>query len=115
METIKDDKVSKQRTSAQNRALHKYCTELATELNNAGITMEVFFKNVEADHTKESVKSLWKGFAKAKYGKESTTELTTGEVNAIYDEVNRHIAPFGIHMAFPSQEQTDSYLESLKD
>lgn len=104
-----------QRSSAQNRALHKYCTELASELNNAGIGIDVFFKNVEADHTMESVKSLWRGFAKAKYGKESTTDLTTREINAIYDEVNRHIAQFGIHMAWPSQENTPNYLKSYEN
>jgi hypothetical protein len=102
----------KQRTSAQNRALHKYCTELAVELNNAGIGIDIFFKNIEADHTMESVKSLWRAFAKAKYGKDSTADLTTGEINAIYDEVNRHIAQFGIYMAFPSQENTPNYLNS---
>lgn len=98
------DKHEKIRTERQNRALHKYCTEVATELNNAGIGIEIFFKNIEADHTMESVKSLWRAFAKAKYGKSSTTELTTSEINAIYDEVNRHLATFGIHLAFPSQE-----------
>lgn len=92
------------RTIQQNKALHKYCTELARELNEAGVGIDVFFKNVEADHTMESVKSLWRGFAKAKYGKDSTAQLTTKEITDIYDEVNRHIAQWGIHLAFPSQE-----------
>lgn len=103
------DKPTKQRTSAQNRALHKYCTELAVELNNAGIGIDVFFKNVQADHTMESVKTLWRGFAKVKYGKESTADLSTSEINAIYDEVNRHIAQWGIHLSFPSQGSLINY------
>lgn len=112
----KDDsfKTPQKRSNQQNKALHKYCTELATELNNCGIGIDVFMKNIEADHTMESVKSLWRAFAKAKYNKESTTQLTTSEINAIYDEVNRHVAQFGIHMAFPSQEQTINYLNSYE-
>lgn len=108
-----EQKPPQKRSLSQNRALHKYCSELATELNNAGIGIDVFFKNVEVDHTIESVKSLWRSFAKAKYGKESTADFTTQELNAIYEEVNRHIAQWGIHLPFPSQEQTKSYIESL--
>lgn len=104
-----------QRSLAQNRSLHKYCEEMATELNNAGIGIDVFFKNVQADHTKESVKLLWQGFAMAKYGKRGTSELTTSELNAIYDEVNRHVAQFGLHLPFPSQEQTENYLKSYEN
>lgn len=77
--------------------------------------MSSFVKNVQADHTMESVKSLWRAFAKAKYGKESTTELTTKEINDIYDEVNRHVAEFGIHVVWPSQENTDNYLQSYEN
>lgn len=102
-----------QRSNKQNRALHKYCTELANELNNAGIGIDVFFKNIQADHTMETVKELWRGFARTKYGKTSTAGLTTKELNDIYDEVNRHVSQWGIEMAFPSQENTDEYFKSL--
>lgn len=109
------DTSPKTRTSAQNRSLHKYCTEVATELNNSGIAQSVFYKNIEADYTMENIKELWRSFARIKYGKKSTTELTTQEINAVYDEVNRHIAQFGIHCAWPSQENTDNYLLSLQN
>lgn len=92
------------RTLQQNKALHKYCIEVAKELNDAGVTVEAFVKNIQADFSMETVKMMWRAFAKAKYGKESTTELTTKQINEIYDECNRHIAQFGIHVAFPSQE-----------
>ena len=92
------------RTIQQNKALHKYCTEVAKELNDAGVTVEAFVKNIQADFSMETVKMMWRAFAKAKYGKESTAELTTKQINEIYDECNRHIAQFGIHVAFPSQE-----------
>lgn len=113
METLKNDIIPKQRSLAQNRSLHKYCQEVANELNNSGISMEVFYKNIQADYTMESVKELWRSFARTKYGKKSTTEFTTKELNEIYDEVNRHLSGFGIHIGFPSQENTDEYLNSF--
>jgi hypothetical protein len=105
----KPDKATKQRSSAQNRSLHKYCAEMATELQNSGITVEVFLKGMEAEFTPETVKMMWRAFGKAKYGKSSTAELTTSQVNEVYDECNRHVAQFGIHVAFPSQEAFIDY------
>ncbi len=93
-----------QRTPAQNRSLHKYCTEVANELNNAGISMEVLVQNIEVDHTMESVKSIWRAIAKAKYGKESTKILSKKEIGEVYEEFNRLLAQFGIHIAWPSYE-----------
>ena len=92
------------RTSQQNKSLHVYCTELATELNNAGISMRALIADLHIDHTKESVKSIWRAIAKAKYGKDSTTELTTKELQAVYEEMNRMVGNMGIYMAWPSQE-----------
>jgi hypothetical protein len=89
------------RTLPQNNSLHNYCTEMAQELNNAGITMAVFMQNIEAEHTMESVKSLWRAFAKAKYGKTSTKDLTTQQIDVIFDEVNRHVGQWGLHLDFP--------------
>lgn len=101
------------RTNQQNKALHKYCTEVAVELQNAGVSVEAFVKDIQADFTMETVKMMWRAFAKAKYGKESTTQLTKKQINEVYDECNRHISKFGIHISFPSQEQTESYLSSF--
>jgi hypothetical protein len=109
----KDTTPQKQRSLAQNRALHKWCQECATELSNAGITVQAFVKDLEADFTMETVKMMWRAFAKAKYGKESTTQLTSKQINEVYDECNRHLAKFEIHLPFPSQEETQSYKDSF--
>jgi len=102
--------MEKIRTMKQNRALHKWCGEMARQLNESGIAISLVFRNIEADYSMELVKALWRAFAKAKYGKDSTTQLTTKEITDIYDEVNRHFSKFGIeHLPFPSQE-----LETLK-
>ncbi len=104
----------KQRTPSQNRSLHKYCTELADVLNEHGITIRQLFAEVEADNTMESVKQLWRTFARMKYGKESTKDLTTSEIQKVFEEVNRHISQWGLHMPFPSYENTDEYLKSYE-
>lgn len=94
----------KQRTNLQNRSLHKYCSDVANLLNESGISMSVFFKDIEADYTMEIIKELFRKFAKVKYGKVSTTELTTSEITAIYDEITRHIAKFGLFMEWPNKD-----------
>lgn len=104
----------KLRSGQQNKSLHVYCTEVATELNNAGIGMKALIENLQIDHTKESVKTIWRAIAKAKYGKESTTELTSKEIQEVYEEFNRLLAQFGIHLAWPSIESSPNYLQSLE-
>lgn len=101
----------KQRTTQQNRALHKYCTEVASLLNEHGVSMTDFVRTVEIDHSMESVKELWRTIARRKFNKGSTADLTTKELDAIYEEVNRHIAQWGVHVPFPSNENS---LEALK-
>ena len=102
-------KEEKQRSSLQNNSLHLYCTEMAAMLNDSGISVSVVYENIEADHTMENVKQLFRTFAIAKYGKKSTTELTTDEMTKVYEEVNRHYSKFGVHLPWPSQESLINY------
>ena len=93
-----------QRTTKQNSSLHKYCTEVAQLLNESGISKEVFYRNIQADYTMENIKELWRSFARTKYGKGSTKDLTTVEIQNIFEEVNRHISQFGVYVVWPSQD-----------
>lgn len=90
------------RTRKQNASMHILFEEIARELNNAGIDMRVLVKNLQVSHTKESVKGIWKAICEAKYGKKSTTELTSKEIDEVYDEFNRLLAEHGIHIPFPN-------------
>ena len=55
---------------------------------------------------------IWKSAQKVHLNKKSTTELTTNEVNKIYEQVNRYLAEkFGITQLFPS---IDSLIENDK-
>lgn len=101
------------RTLKQNNSLHKWCEEVAEELNNRGVTMRALIERLEIDHSKESVKMFWRAIAKAKFGKKSTTELETNEVDKVYEEMNRLLAEFEIHIPFPSEENRSEALESF--
>lgn len=104
----------KQRTLLQNRSLHKYFTLLADELNNAGLDMKHVL-TVDIPWGPDTVKQwIWKPVQKEQLLKESTTEITTAEVNKVYETVNRLMAEkFQIHVPFPSDEE--SMLQNLED
>lgn len=106
--------LDKQRTDSQNRALHKYCSELAVELQSAGIPLEVFVHLIEADYTMEAVKEVFRAFARAKFQKKSTADLTTKEIQEVYEEMSRHVSQFGIYMAWPSNDTTEEALLALE-
>ena len=98
---------SQNRTIQQNKALHKWFAELATELNNRGLDMRTVLKpTVEIPWDTETVKNhLWRPVQKTMLEKNSTTELTTAEVNKIYEVLDRHLlTKFHINMPFPSAD-----------
>jgi hypothetical protein len=97
----------KKRTSAQNRALHLYFTQLAEALNNAGLDMRRTLRpDVDIPWNSETVKEhLWRPIQKAELQKESTTKLSTKDIDAVYDTLNRHLGEkFDISVSFPSIE-----------
>lgn len=95
----------KQRTLRQNRALHQLFGLLADELNSAGYDMRrTLREDIDIPWNAGTVKEyLWRGVQKAQVGKQSTTELTTKEIDEIFDTLNRHLGEkFGLHVNFPS-------------
>ncbi len=111
---MENEKQQRQRTLAQNRALHKFCEEVSNECVAHGVTIEVFLQNAEVEVTPEIVKSLWRKFGEIMFGKKSTADLTTSEFSKVGQEMARHLAMRGIEMEFPSEENTDEYLNSFK-
>ena len=61
---------------------------------------------VEIPWDTDTVKNhLWRPIQKAMLEKDSTTELTTAEVNKIYEVLDRHLlTKFQINMPFPSAD-----------
>jgi len=87
--------------------LHLYFTQLAEALNDAGLDMRKTLKpSIEIPWSSKSIKEyLWRPIMKAQCGKESTTELTTKEIDQIFDVINRHLSEkFGLFVEWPSLE-----------
>lgn len=96
-----------QRTLRQNRALHKWFSMLAETLNDAGLDQKKVLKpSVAIPWDRNSIKNqLFRPIMKAQIGKVSTTDLTTKEINLIYETLIRHLGEkFGIDQDFPSIE-----------
>jgi hypothetical protein len=94
------------RTEKQNRALFRYLTDLANELNASGIDQKMFIdhlKGWEIPITKEFLHEVWKLKQSKMFLTDSTTKLTTAQVSQVYDAVNMFTSTqFGVGMAFPS-------------
>jgi len=97
-----------ERTPRQNSSLHLYFRQLAEELNLAGLDMRKVLKpTIAIPWSEASIKSfLWKPIQEAMFNKKSTTELTTAEVNKVFEVLDRHLLEkFDVNVAFPSQEE----------
>ena len=95
----------KQRTLRQNNSLHKYFELVANALNDGGWDVQMVIKHqMDIPWSPIMVKELiWRGAQKVHLKKESTADLTTREIDIVYDIVNRYLAEkFGITEPFPS-------------
>ena len=102
----------KPRTPKQNRSLHKGLTNLADELNVAGLDMKKVLKpGVDIPRTLDSAKEfLFNPISLVMYERTSS-ELDTKEIQAVWDVLIRHTGEkFGITIPWP-----DIYSQSLGD
>lgn len=113
----------KKRTLKQNDSLHLFCNKLSTELNGKGLYMQVVLKpTYELRWDMKAVKeNLYKPFAKALYGVESTTDLDTAQISAVHHQMMLSLIEMAQnkgyeldYVDFPSQEATQNYLDSFK-
>ena len=98
------------RTSAQNRAAHKYFGLVAEALNDSGMSIQKVLKpGIDVPWTATTVKELlFRTVMKAMFLKDSTTELTTAEVNKVYEVMDRHLSELGLDsIPFPSTNPID--------
>lgn len=106
-----------QRTLQQNRALHKLFNLLADELNESGLDQrKVLKESVDIPWTPEAIKNqIWRPIQQAQLNKQSTTELTTKEIDEVFDTINRHLGEkFSIHIPFPSITELLFQMENKK-
>ena len=93
------------RTGQQNRALHVLFRLVAETLNEHGLDMRKALKpEIDIPWTDKAVKEfLWRPVQKAQLNKQSTTELTTVEIDQVFDTLNKYFGErFGLHVPFPS-------------
>lgn len=99
----------------QRGALHIGCQQLANILIENNVTLNAFIKNIEVRPTMYSVKDTIKSMARSKFGKESTEQLTTQELNEIWEELRLSLGTLtGEDIPFPCEELTDNYLSSYE-
>jgi len=95
------------RTTLQNKAIHKYCSLIAEDFNNGGLDMLTVLKvKSETSWTMLSVKDvIWRTIQEAMFPeKKSTTQLETGEVSQVYEQIAKHLSlNFKITRAFPNR------------
>jgi len=94
------------RTTLQNKAIHLYCSQLAEDFNNGGLDMLTVLKvKSETSWTMLSVKDvIWRTIQEAMFPeKKSTTQLETGEVSQVYEQIAKHLSlNFKITRPFPN-------------
>ena len=92
------------RTSKQNNALHAYLRDVSEQMCAQGMDMrEVLKPTVEITPTMQIVKDhMWKPIQAKVVDKTSTADLTTQEVDMVYQVISKHLAekfdivvPFG--------------------
>lgn len=104
---IDRDTDPKQRTLQQNRALHKWFELLADNLNTAGLDMRKTLKeSVEIPWSADTVKEyMFKPIMKAQLDKTSTTQLTTKEIDLVFDTITKYLGEkHGVYQDFPTIE-----------
>lgn len=99
-------KEPKQRTIRQNSALHKGFQLIADQLKEKGYSVQqVLEGGIELEWTPELVKSvLFKPIAALMFEKQSSTQLTTKELQETWENMSRAIAKTGASIPFPSEE-----------
>ena len=117
-EETRGEENNKLRSDQQNRALHLWFQLLADELNLAGLDLKLALKELPVDvpATKNNIKeALWRPIQKTMVSTASTKELTTGQIDAIWEVINRHFGNLGFEVPrFPSIEELLEY-EAGKD
>jgi hypothetical protein len=107
------------RTTLQNAALHQFFVFISDELNNLGLEFEYrgikhFSKKLSGQikeqyyytrYTTKIVKDfIWKPIQKTLFDIDSTTELTTQQINEISDVLIKFFGEKGIYIVFPNMK-----------
>ena len=96
------------RTSLQNASFHLFFTMITDQLNDLGMEYRYFGvtgKELSMMYTDHIVKEFfWKPIQLALFDIESTTKLTTEQMNAVIDVIINFFAEKGVVVEFPNRE-----------
>lgn len=112
IEKLRKSYVPKQRTSQQNKALWLYFRLVAEALTESGQGMKKILKpEVDIDWNEKLIHDyMWLPLQKAILHIDSTRDLKkTGDIDKVYDHLNRFLATKGVHIPFPSEQDVDNY------
>ena len=102
------DNLPNKRSSQQNKSLHLLFQNMAFELNRIGkefIYSGVKGMEISTTYTPEIVKEfIWKPLQAVMLKKDSTTKLTTSDIDAIFLILGRWFSEQGVVIDFPSAE-----------
>lgn len=96
------------RSIPQNKALHKLFGDISAYCVETGIdtkTVTDALTDYPTPVSPQFVKETWRAMQLAITGKESTTQLTSSEINQVYDVFNKFWSELtGEHFMFPSYD-----------
>src|SRR5690554_5884500 len=94
------------RSSLQNRSMHQLFRNVAEEMNDRGIDMGVVLESIRIEVNEDNIKEIWRAIQKVVVGKESTAELTTAEVDRVYEQFVLTLSKLGLEdLEWPSVEK----------
>ena len=106
--TIELKALSDNRSSKQNRALHKLFTIMSEQLNEMGLEFQycgVKGSMLSTRYTPEVVKNyFWRPIQIALFDIESTKHINTIQINEIVDVISKFFGERGVIIEFPSVE-----------
>jgi hypothetical protein len=116
---VRLEKIKKVRTLKQNASLHKLFQHISDELTELGHTFKfegINIKSIDIPYTPAIVKEcIWKPLENALLEKSSTTELTSNDIEMIFDVLCKWFGEKGVHIVWPSEsEEYHNYLKSKK-
>ena len=96
-------------TNKMRNSLHKYFRLMVKDLNEQGWGQKQIFDHIlsefEVDTTVFNLKYIFRAIGKAKYGKESTEDLTCAEMQDVYLEFDKKFAEVtGISHEWPHED-----------
>ncbi len=104
--TVEVKKTAKQRTSAQNRTIHKWFSYIADSFNNCGQSLNINGMEISPWWNADLIKELvFRPVMLQMVGKKSTAKCTVGELTEAIEAVAMGLESIGHYIAVPSREQ----------